>query len=64
MFAKVTVYFVPKLFRAQVIKYRFGNFVPTDYPFRTHAISSPLWSINSNPITESLTFSFLVRNAK
>ena len=48
MFTKVTGHFVPKSFRTQVIKYLFGHFVPTNYPFRTHVISLPLWSVNSN----------------
>ena len=47
MFAKVTGHFVPKSFRTQVNKYLFGHFVPTNYPFRTHVISLPLWSANS-----------------
>ena len=44
--------FVPKSFRTQVIKYLFGHFVPTNYPFRTHAISLLLWSVNSNLVTK------------
>ena len=48
MFAKVTGHFVPKSFRTQVIKYLFGHFVLTNYPFRTHVISLSLWSVNSN----------------
>ena len=50
--AKVTGHFVPKSFRTQVIKYLFGHFVPTNYPLRTHAISLPLWSVNSNLVTK------------
>ena len=46
MFAKVTCHFVPKSFRTQVIKYLFGHFVPTNYPFRTHVISLPTWLQN------------------
>ena len=46
MFAKVTGHFVPKSFRTQFIKYLFGHFVPTNYPFRTHVISLPLNIIN------------------
>ena len=52
MFGKVTGHFVPKTFRTQVIKYLFGYLVPTDYPFRTHVISLPLWSVNSNLVTK------------
>ena len=52
MFAKVTGHFVPKSFRTQVIKYLTGHFVPTNYPFRTHVISLPLWSVNSNLVTK------------
>ena len=39
MFAKVTGHVVLKSFRTQVIKYLFGHFVPTNYPFPTHVIS-------------------------
>ena len=52
MFAKVNGHFVPKSFRTQVIKYLFGHFVPITYPFRTHVISLPLWSVNSNLVTK------------
>ena len=52
MFAKVTGQFVPKSFRTQVIKYLFGDFVPTNYAFRSHVISLPLWSVNSNLVTK------------
>ena len=45
MFAKVTGHFVPMSFRTQVIKYLFGHFVSTNYPFRIHVISLPLWSV-------------------
>ena len=48
LFAKITGHFVPKSFRTQVIKYLFGHFVPTNYPFHTHVTSLPLWSVNSN----------------
>ena len=44
--------FVPKSIRTQIIKYLFGHFVPTNYPFRTHAISLLLWSVNSNVVTK------------
>ena len=52
MFAKVTGDFAPKSFRTQVIKYLFGNFVPTNYPFRNHVIPLPLWSVDSNLVTK------------
>ena len=39
-------------FRTQVIKYLFGHFVPTNYSFRTHVISLPLWSVNLNLVTK------------
>ena len=41
VFAKVTGHFVPKLFRTQVIKYLFGYFVPTNYPFRAMSFRYP-----------------------
>ena len=41
VFAKVTGHFVPKLFRTQVIKYLFGHFVPTNYPFRAMSFRYP-----------------------
>ena len=52
MFAKVTGHFVPKSFCTQVIKYLFGHFVPTNYPFRTNVISLPPLSINPNLVTK------------
>ena len=39
--AKVTGHFVPKLFRTQVIKYLFGYFLPTNYPFRAMSFRYP-----------------------
>ena len=36
VFAKVT-----KLFRTQVIKYLFGHFIPTNYPFRAMSFRYP-----------------------
>ena len=42
VFAKVTGHFVPKLFRTQVIKYLFGYFLPTNYPFRAMSFRFPL----------------------
>ena len=51
-FAKVTGHFVAKPFRTQVMKYLFGHFVPSNYPFPTHVISLPLWSVNSSLVTK------------
>ena len=48
VFAKVTGHFVPKLFRTQVIKYLFGHFVPTNYPFRAMSFRYPLVNLNKN----------------
>ena len=52
LFMKVTGHFVAKSFRTQVIKYLFGHFIPTNYPFGTHVVSLPLWSVTSNLVTK------------
>ena len=51
VFAKVTGHFVPKLFRTQVIKYLFGHFVPTNYPFRAMSFRYPFGLLISTKIT-------------
>ena len=52
MFAKVIGQFIPKSFRTYVIKYLFGHFISANYPFCTHVISLPFWSVNSNLVTK------------
>ena len=60
VFAKVTSHFVPKLFRTQVIKYLFGHFVPTNYPFRAMSFRYPFGRLIWTKITNWFQMSKVV----